>query len=165
LIDASEETGSRSGVVLNVNGRERRLNVDEDEPLLFVLRDALGLKGTKFGCLIGACGACTVLVDGAATRSCIVPATAIGAAKVETIESLPASHALIRAWIAEQVPQCGFCQPGMVMATAALLKEKPRPSDQDIDETITNICRCGTYTRIRRAIRLATGQSKSGEAA
>jgi isoquinoline 1-oxidoreductase alpha subunit len=144
---------------LNVNGSQRHVDVDDDTPLLWVLRDALGLTGTKFGCGISICGACTVHVDGKATRSCVLPISAVGSAPIATIESLSPdrSHPLQRAWIAEQVPQCGYCQSGMLMAAAALLRSKPQPSDADIDDAMTNLCRCGTYNRVRRAIKRAAG--------
>ncbi len=142
---------------IRVNGLSHTVDVDGDTPLLWVLRDSLGLSGTKFGCGVAACGACTVLVDGAAARSCSIPVGSVGAAAIATIESLSPdrSHKLQRAWIAEGVPECGYCQSGMIMAAAALLNEKPRPSDADIDAAMTNICRCGTYTRVRAAIHRA----------
>jgi len=144
---------------LNVNGSQRHVDVDDDTPLLWVLRDALGLTGTKFGCGISICGACTVHLDGKPTRSCVLPISAVGSAPIATIESLSPdrSHSLQRAWIAEQVPQCGYCQSGMLMAAAALLRSKPQPSDADIDDAMTNLCRCGTYNRVRRAIKRAAG--------
>ncbi len=139
---------------LTVNGVRRALDVEADMPLLWALRDQLDLTGTKFGCGAGLCGACTVHLDGAAVRSCVTPVGEVGDRGVTTIEGLSPdrSHPLQRAWIAEQVPQCGYCQPGMIMAAAALLRQAPRPTDEQIDETMTNICRCGTYTRIRAAI-------------
>ena len=142
---------------LRVNGRDHRVDVDDDTPLLWVLRDNLGLTGSKFGCGIAACGACTVHVDGVATRSCVTPAASLSGAEITTIEGLSAdrSHKLQRAWIAEDVPQCGYCQSGMIMAAAALLAATPDPGDAEIDEAITNICRCGTYNRVRRAIKRA----------
>jgi aerobic-type carbon monoxide dehydrogenase small subunit (CoxS/CutS family) len=141
-------------VNLKVNGTEQRVDVDPETPLLWVLRDTLGLTGTKFGCGIAACGACTVHVDGAAIRSCVTPVEAVEGAEVTTIEGLSPDrgHRVQQAWIAEQVPQCGYCQSGMIMAAAALLGETPRPSDAEIDAAMTNICRCGTYARVRRAI-------------
>jgi len=144
---------------LNINGTQRHVDVDDDTPLLWVLRDALGLTGTKFGCGIAVCGACTVHLDGRATRSCVLPVSAVGSARIATIESLSRdrSHPLQQAWIAEQVPQCGYCQSGMLMAAAALLRSKPQPSDADIDDAMTNLCRCGTYNRVRRAIKRAAG--------
>jgi len=143
---------------LTINGRTEEVDVDPDTPLLWVLRDTLGLTGTKFGCGIAQCGACTVHVDGVATRSCSVPVSAVEGDKIVTIEGLSNNgslHPVQRAWIAHDVPQCGYCQSGMIMAVAALLKENPQPSDSDIDAAITNICRCGTYTRIRSAIHTA----------
>ena len=143
---------------LTINGRTEEVDVDSDTPLLWVLRDTLGLTGTKFGCGIAQCGACTVHVDGVATRSCSVPVSAVEGDKIVTIEGLSNNgslHPVQRAWIAHDVPQCGYCQSGMIMAVAALLKENPQPSDSDIDAAITNICRCGTYTRIRSAIHTA----------
>ena len=142
---------------LKVNGVERQIDVEADTPLLWALRDTLGLTGVKFGCGIGACGACTVLIAGEATRSCSILVGDLEGAEITTIEGLSQdrSHPLQRAWIAEQVPQCGYCQSGMIMAAAALLRAKPKPSDEDIDAAMTNICRCGTYGRIRAAIRRA----------
>jgi aerobic-type carbon monoxide dehydrogenase small subunit (CoxS/CutS family) len=144
-------------LTLSVNGRSHTVNVPADMPLLWVLRDTIGLTGTKFGCGIAQCGACTVLLDGEATRSCVTPVSAVGARKVTTIEGLSSTglHPVQRAWIAEEVPQCGYCQSGQVMAAAALLSRNPRPSDADIDAAMTNICRCGTYQRIRRAVHRA----------
>jgi aerobic-type carbon monoxide dehydrogenase small subunit (CoxS/CutS family) len=149
-------------VQLTVNGRRRTVEVEPDTPLLWVLRDSLGLTGTKYGCGSGLCGACTVHLDGKAVPSCSVPVSAAAKRKVTTIEGLSAdrSHALQRAWIAEEVPQCGYCQPGQIMAAAALLATSPRPSDSDIDAAMAGIlCRCGTYQRIRRAIHRAAGGS------
>jgi isoquinoline 1-oxidoreductase alpha subunit len=141
-----------------LNGRPVEVNTDADTPLLWVLRDNLGLTGTKYGCGIAACGACTVHVDGAAVRSCSCPLSAAEGRSVTTIEGLSAdrSHPLQRAWIELQVPQCGYCQSGMIMAAAALLKAKPHPTDADIEAAMTNICRCGTYVRIRKAIHAAS---------
>ncbi len=143
--------------VIKVDGREHRVDVDPDTPLLWVLRDALGMPGTKFGCGVGACGACTVHLDGEAVRSCVVPIAGVGEATVTTIAGLGADsrHPVQQAWIDADVPQCGYCQPGMIMAAAALLAKTPKPSDADIDEAMTNICRCGTYSRIRAAIHRA----------
>lgn len=140
---------------LNVNGVVRDVDVEDDTPLLWVLREQLGLTGTKYGCGIAVCGACTVHLDGVPTRSCVRPVSTVSAQeKIVTVEGLSpdASHPVQKAWVALDVPQCGFCQSGMVMAAAALLKAKPRPTDQDIDEAMTNICRCGTYNRVRAAI-------------
>ncbi|MEC3911419.1 (2Fe-2S)-binding protein [Sphingobium sp. CR2-8] len=155
-------------ISLTVNGVERQIDVPADTPLLWVIRDEVGLKGTKFGCGVGICGACTVHADGVAVRSCSVGVGDIGEARITTIEGLDAGqgdHAVQAAWIAEQVPQCGYCQPGMVMAVAAMLSTIPKPTDADIDDQITNICRCGTYPRIRRAIHraAATLSSSSGD--
>jgi isoquinoline 1-oxidoreductase subunit alpha len=143
---------------LKVNGEVRSVEVDADTPLLWVLRDNLGMTGTKYGCGIAYCGACTVHVDGAATRSCSVPVGTVAGKEIVTIEGLAPPrqlHPVQQAWIAEEVPQCGYCQSGMIMAAVALLKEKPKPSDADIADGITNICRCGTYNRVRRAIKRA----------
>jgi isoquinoline 1-oxidoreductase alpha subunit len=142
-------------VQLIVNGQSHEVDVDSDTPLLWVLRDTLGLVGTKFGCGAAQCGACTVHVDGAPIRSCIVPVETIAGREITTIEGLAQDgvlHKVQKAWIDHDVPQCGYCQSGMIMAVAALLAEKPRPTDTDIDAAITNICRCGTYQRIRAAI-------------
>ncbi len=145
---------------LTVNGTAREFQAEADTPLLWVLREQLGLTGTKYGCGIAACGACTVHIDGVATRSCVRPVSSIEAtAKIVTIEGLSpnATHALQKSWAALDVPQCGFCQSGMLMAAAALLKAKPKPTDADIDDAMTNICRCGTYIRVRAAIKQAAG--------
>ena len=144
-------------IVLNVNGQQHEIDVESDTPLLWVIREQLGLTGTKYGCGIAACGACTVHIDGTAARSCSVVVSDAAGHRITTIEGLSASrsHPVQKAWIAEQVPQCGYCQSGMIMAVAALLAEKPKPSDADIDDAITNICRCGTYQRIRAAIHAA----------
>ena len=142
---------------LSVNGQSRTVNVPADMPLLWVLRDTLGLTGTKFGCGIAQCGACTVHLAGVATRSCATPVSAVGTRAITTIEGLSpdGSHPVQRAWIAEEVPQCGYCQVGQVMTAAALLARQPHPSDADIEAAMTNICRCGTYQRIRRAVHRA----------
>ena len=140
---------------LNINGTPTQVDADPTMPLLWVLRDMLNMTGTKFGCGVAACGACTVRIDGEATRSCVMPVSAAVGKRIQTIESLGTvekPHALQAAWIAEQVPQCGYCQSGMLMAAAALLEAKPKPTDADIDEAIRNICRCGTYQRVRAAI-------------
>ena len=149
---------------LNVNGKTREFNAEPDTPLLWVLREQLGLTGTKYGCGIAQCGACTVHIDGEAVRSCVRPVSSVQAnQKVVTIEGLApkASHPLQKAWVEMDVPQCGFCQSGMLMAAAALLKSKPRPTDVDIDEAMTNICRCGTYNRVRAAIHVAAKTVKA----
>src|SRR5512138_2549624 len=144
---------------LLVNGTKHAVDVAPDTPLLWVLRDALGLTGTKFGCGIAVCGACTVLVDGKAVRSCQLAAREAVGHRITTIEGLSAKgdHPLQQAWIAEEVPQCGYCQSGQIMAAAALLAANPRPTDADIDEAMRGVlCRCGTYNRIRRAIKAAS---------
>jgi len=141
---------------LTVNGETHDVDdVDSDTPLLWVLRDVLGLMGTKYGCGIAECGACTVHLDGIAVRSCALPIAAVGGGKITTIEGLSAGgllHPVQQAWVEHDVPQCGYCQSGMIMAAAALLKVNPKPTDAEIDAAITNICRCGTYQRIRAAI-------------
>jgi len=144
-------------IPISVNGKVREVDLDPNTPLLWVLRDELGMTGTKFACGAGLCGACTVHVDGRATRSCQVLLKDVGSAKVVTIEGLGGTspHAVQVAWIAEQVPQCGYCQSGMIMAAAALLAETPKPSDADIDAAMTNLCRCGTYPHVRAAIHRA----------
>jgi isoquinoline 1-oxidoreductase alpha subunit len=145
-------------VSLNVNGKNYQADVDPRTPLLWVLREAVGLTGTKYGCGIAQCGACTVHIDGVATRSCSVPISAVGAKQITTIEGLAANgtlHKVQQAWIDNDVPQCGYCQSGMIMAVAALLKTNANPSDADIDGAITNICRCGTYQQVREAIHAA----------
>ncbi|MDD5170377.1 MAG: (2Fe-2S)-binding protein [Syntrophales bacterium] len=150
---------------LNVNGREYRIRVSSDTPLLWVLRENLGLTGTKFGCGMALCGACTVLVDGKATRSCVLPVSSVVGKHITTIEGLSpdGSHPLQQAWVSEDVSQCGYCQSGQIMAAAALLAQKPTPSDADIDSALTgNICRCGTYQRIRKAVHLAAGMTAEG---
>jgi isoquinoline 1-oxidoreductase alpha subunit len=149
-------------VKFNVNGRPVTVDADPDTPLLWVLREQLGLTGTKYGCGIAACGACTVHVGERAVRSCSFPLSEAKDLRITTIEGLSVnrSHPVQKAWIAEQVPQCGYCQSGVIMAVAALLAEKPRPTDADIDAAITNICRCGTYHRIRKAIHVAAGSGK-----
>jgi len=143
---------------LTVNGRAHDVDVDPETPLLWVLRDTLGLLGTKYGCGIAQCGACTVHIDGRAVRSCVMPVEAAQGKKITTIEGLAVEGKLSRvqqAWLEHDVPQCGYCQSGMIMAVAALLKEKPNPTDADIDAAITNICRCGTYQQVREAIHAA----------
>ena len=142
-------------ITLTVNGQTRSLDVEPDTPLLWALRDTLGLTGTKFGCGISACGACTVHLNGRAVRSCTFPVSAAEGAAITTIEGLAQDgtlHKVQEAWVAHQVPQCGYCQSGMIMAVSALLEQRPNPSDEQIDATITNICRCGTFARVRRAI-------------
>jgi isoquinoline 1-oxidoreductase subunit alpha len=148
-----------------VNNQPVQYRLDPATPLLWALRDASNLTGTKYGCGTGDCGACTVDVDGRAVRSCMVPISAIEGSFVTTIEALSRdrSHPVQQAWAAEGVPQCGFCQPGMIMAAAILLKSNPRPSDADINAAITNICRCGTYPRIRRAVKRAAAVLRAEE--
>jgi isoquinoline 1-oxidoreductase alpha subunit len=145
-------------VSLNINGKAHEVDVDPDTPLLWVIREWVGLTGTKYGCGIAQCGACTVHIDGVATRSCSIPASAVTGSQITTIEGLAQSgtpHPVQKAWLANDVPQCGYCQSGMIMAAAALLKDKPKPTDADIDAAITNICRCGTYQQVREAIHAA----------
>ena len=140
---------------LNVNGSVHDLDVEPDAPLLWVIRDELGLTGTKFGCGVAQCGACTVHINGEALRSCVIPVATVENTQIVTIEGLSANGqtAVQRAWIDHQVPQCGYCQSGMIMAVSALLAKNPKPSDDDLKTTVTNICRCGTYPRIRAAVR------------
>jgi isoquinoline 1-oxidoreductase subunit alpha len=143
---------------LNVNGKTHQVDVDPDTPLLWVLREKIGLTGTKYGCGIAQCGACTVHMDGTAVRSCSVPMSMAEGKQITTIEGLApngALHKVQKAWVEQDVPQCGYCQSGMIMAVAALLKDKPKPTDADINETITNICRCGTFQQVRAAIHAA----------
>jgi isoquinoline 1-oxidoreductase subunit alpha len=149
-------------VTLRVNGKMYQVDAEPGTPLLWVLRDSLGLTGTKYGCGIAQCGACTVHVDGRAVRSCVLPLSAVLNNDITTIEGLAADsqHPVQRAWIEHDVPQCGYCQSGQIMAAAALLATKPNPSDSDIDREMTNICRCGTYRRIRMAIHRAAELSK-----
>jgi isoquinoline 1-oxidoreductase subunit alpha len=149
---------------LNVNGQVREHNAEPDTPLLWVLREHLGLTGSKYGCGVAQCGSCTVHVDGAAIRSCVLPVSAVQPSQnITTIEGLSpkGDHPLQKAWVHLDVPQCGYCQSGMIMAAAALLKSNPRPSDADIDANITNVCRCGTYNRVRAAIKEAAGGQKT----
>ena len=148
-------------ITLTINGESHDLEVGEDTPLLWVLRDVLGMTGTKFGCGIAQCGACTVHVDGQAVRACTFPVRMAAGKSVTTIEGLSkdSSHRVQKAWAAEDVPQCGYCQSGQIMAAAAFLAKFPKPTDDDIDKNLTNICRCGTYPRIRAAIHKAAGQA------
>jgi isoquinoline 1-oxidoreductase subunit alpha len=148
------------GVKLNINGTAHDLDVEDDAPLLWVIRDEVGLTGTKFGCGIAQCGACTVHIDGNAQRSCVTPVSSVVGKQITTIEGLSANGLtpVQQAWIDHQVPQCGYCQSGMIMAISALLKTNPKPSDDDLAGAITNICRCGTYPRIRAAVRALTEQ-------
>ena len=143
---------------LTINGQSHNVDVEPDTPLLWALRDTVGLTGTKYGCGIAQCGACTVHVDGVAMRSCSIPVSAVAGKSITTIEGLAANgilHKVQKAWLDHDVPQCGYCQSGMIMAVAALLKEKPKPTDADINNAITNICRCGTYQQVRTAIHAA----------
>jgi isoquinoline 1-oxidoreductase alpha subunit len=143
---------------LTINGRSLEVNVNPNTPLLWAIREQVGLTGTKYGCGVAQCGACTVHLDGAAIRSCVMPVAGAEGKQITTIEGLAtdgALHKVQQAWIAKDVPQCGYCQSGMIMAVAALLKEKPKPTDKDIDEAITNICRCGTFQQAREAIHAA----------
>ncbi len=151
-------------VTLIVNGMRHELDVPDDMPLLWAIRDVVGLTGTKFGCGEGLCGCCTVHVDGKATFACITPVAATAGKRITTIEGIGAapSHAVVQAWIAAQVPQCGYCQPGQIMMAVALLEKHPHPSDDEIAQGMGNICRCGTYERIRTAIRLAAGNVRGG---
>jgi isoquinoline 1-oxidoreductase subunit alpha len=145
-------------ISLNINGKNQAINVDPDTPPLWVLREHVGLTGTKYGCGIAQCGACSVHIDGVAMRSCSVPASLAVGKQITTIEGLAengALHRVQKAWIEHDVPQCGYCQSGMIMAVAALLKDKPKPTDADIDASITNICRCGTFQQVRAAVHAA----------
>ncbi len=152
-------------VSLHINGKQQEVDIAADTPLLWVLRDHIGLTGTKYGCGIAACGACTVLVDGQPVRSCITPASSVSGKKITTIEGLSPEHKhpVQQAWISEDVPQCGYCQSGQILAAGALLGAKPRPTDQDIDDAMSGVlCRCGTYVRIRRAIKKAAALMAKG---
>jgi isoquinoline 1-oxidoreductase alpha subunit len=144
-------------IVFIVNGKERSVDVSPDTPLLWVLREKLELTGTKYGCGVSVCGACTVLIDGAPRRSCVTPVGDVQGKKVVTIEGIPENHPVKKAWLAEEVSQCGYCQPGQIVSAVALLKAVPEPTDFDIDSAMSgNLCRCGTYGRIRRAIHAAS---------
>ncbi len=150
---------------LTINGKGHDLDVEGDMPLLWVLRDELNLTGTKFGCGAGLCGACTVSVDGEATRSCVTPVESVEGTDIRTIETLADAETLSavqQAWVEHQVPQCGYCQPGFIMAASALLDQTPNPNDEQIDEALTNICRCGTYDRIRKAVHRAAELKENG---
>jgi isoquinoline 1-oxidoreductase alpha subunit len=145
-------------VSLNINGKALEVDADPDTPLLWALREWVGMTGTKYGCGIAQCGACTVHVDGVATRSCVMPLSAVAGKQITTIEGLASNgnlHPVQKAWLEHDVPQCGYCQSGMIMAVAALLKETPKPTDADINDAITNICRCGTFQQVRAAIHAA----------
>ena len=148
-------------IKLKVNGETHSIDVDAEVPLLWVIRDELRLTGTKFGCGIGACGACTVLVDGQLRRSCVLPVSAAAGTEIVTIEGISKdkAHPVQQAWIAESVPQCGYCQSGMILTAISLLHQNPHPTDADIDRAMTNLCRCGTYNRVRKAIHRAAGSS------
>lgn len=147
-------------IVFNVNGKETHIDASPDTPLLWVLREKMGLIGSKFGCGEGLCGACTVLIDGNPERSCVTPLSDVQGKKVLTIEGIPESHPVKTAWLAEEVSQCGYCQPGQIVSAVALLAKKPKPTDADIDSAMSgNLCRCGTYGRIRKAIHIASGQA------
>lgn len=152
---------------LQVNGKIQKIDAEPEMPLLWVVREVLGLTGTKFGCGIAQCGACTVHVDGQPVRSCSVPGSALAGRKITTIEGLSAksTHPVQKAWADLDVPQCGYCQSGQIMAASALLKRKAKPTDKDIDQVMTNICRCGTYQRIREAIHVAAGTKKVAKSA
>ena len=152
-------------VQLNINGRSHKIDVEPDTPLLWVIREQVGLTGTKYGCGIAQCGACSVHINGELQRSCSIKMSAVKPGdRIVTIEGLSpdSSHPVQRAWVALDVPQCGYCQSGQVMAAAALLAKKPKPTDRDIDEAMTNICRCGTYQRIRAAVHMAAGTGRGG---
>ena len=152
---------------LHVNNQIHDIDVEPEMPLLWALREAIGLTGTKYGCGISACGACTVHIDGVPVRSCSMPVSAVGNKKITTIDGLSAdtTHAVQKAWLALDVPQCGYCQSGQILAAVSLLKKTPKPTDKDIDEAMTNICRCGTYQRIRAAIHLAAKEVGSARRA
>ena len=154
-------------IKLTLNGQAKEIDVADDTPLLWVLRDTLGLTGTKFGCGMAICGACTVHIDGQPARACITPISAVAGKSITSIEGVSPdrSHPVQKAWIELEVPQCGYCQSGQIMAAAALLKKKPKPTDADIDEAMTNICRCGTYQRIRQAVHLAADGGTTGRRA
>lgn len=153
-------------IALEINGRHHSIDADADTPVLWALRDHVGLTGAKLGCGKGLCGACSVLLDGHLTRSCVTPLGAVAGRSIVTVEGLSSdrSHPVQRAWIAERVPQCGYCQSGMILAAVALLKDKPEPTDADIDAAMTNICRCGTYNHVRRAVHRAVALGKQADA-
>jgi isoquinoline 1-oxidoreductase alpha subunit len=152
-------------VQLNINGKSQQVDVEPDTPLLWVLREQVGLTGTKYGCGVAQCGACSVHINGEVQRSCVIPVSTLKPGdRIVTIEGLSrdSSHPVQKAWLTLDVPQCGYCQSGQIMAAAALLRKTPKPTDKDIDEAMTNICRCGTYQRIRAAIHMAAGSAKGG---
>ena len=151
-------------IQLNINGRLHQVEVESDTPLLWVIREQVGLTGTKYGCGVAQCGACTVHIDDEPVRSCSIPVSAAAGKRITTIEGLSrdSSHPVQKAWAALDVPQCGYCQSGQIMAAVALLRKKPKPTDKDIDAAMTNICRCGTYQRIRAAVHMAAGSVKGG---
>ena len=149
-------------ITLNVNGKNYNADVEPEMPLLWVLRNTLGLTGTKYGCGISECGACTVHINGQAKRSCVTPAGSVVGAEITTIEGLGGQHVVQKAWLEVDVPQCGYCQPGQIMAAAAMLRRKPKPTDADIDREMTNLCRCGTYHEIRQAIHRAAELTAKG---
>ncbi len=168
-ISAYEELRGRQRkarmIALSVNGKVHHVDVEDDTPLLWVLRDTIGLTGTKYGCGIAQCGACTVHIDGVATRSCQIPVGSLAGKKVTTVEALMQDgklHPVQQAWIDHDAPQCGYCQSGMIMATVALLAQNPKPTDADIDAALTNICRCGSYQRVRAAVHAAANRIHSG---
>ena len=150
-------------ITLNINGHDHQVDADPETPLLWVIREWIGMTGTKYGCGIAQCGACSVHLDGVVARSCSLPVSAVAGSKITTIEGISPdnSHPVQVAWLAHEVPQCGYCQSGQIMAAVSLLAEKPHPTDEDIDEAMSNICRCGTYGRIRAAIRQAAQGGKS----
>ena len=152
-------------VELNINGKAHKVDVEDGTPLLWAIREQVGLTGTKYGCGIAACGACTVHIDGQPVRSCSFPVQAAAGKKITTIEGLSpdTTHKVQKAWVALDVPQCGYCQSGQIMAAVSLLERIPKPSDKDIDEAMTNICRCGTYQRVRAAIHMAAGNDKAAK--
>jgi aerobic-type carbon monoxide dehydrogenase small subunit (CoxS/CutS family) len=155
-----------SKISLSINGQSHTVDVEPDTPLLWVLRDELHLNGTKFSCGIGLCGACTVLIEGVPTRSCLLPVSAVGSKAVQTIEGLKTRgglHKVQQAWIDVDVPQCGYCQSGQILSAVALLNKHPNPSDEQIDQSMTNICRCGTYPELRKAIHLAAGMKEGSK--
>ncbi len=155
-----------SKISLSINGQPHTVDVEPDTPLLWVLRDELHLNGTKFSCGIGLCGACTVLMDGTPTRSCVLPVSAVGSKPIQTIEGLKTAgglHPVQQAWIDADVPQCGYCQSGQILSAVALLNKHPKPSDEQIDQSMTNICRCGTYPELRKAIHLAAGMKEGSK--